>query len=249
MHQVAGRRIDRRHPRRGVRPPRQEWPRADRRPDARATISRRRPAAPAPARRARAPARRRWRPASDSTAAPRRRRRFRPARGNRGTTAAGPRLDDGRLGQLRNAEQLTRGRRRACRRRRRRSWWCRDRCRSETRNPTTPGSTDSRIPGVRHGVGHRIANRIVPPLTSADSPFADVQLQLPAFVAVPLVAPELERADFGDAALERHRREVGGLAPAARPVERHLERTELLEVVAPVLDDRRRAGRSCGSSS
>ncbi len=80
----------------------------------------------------------------------------------------------------------------ACRRRRRRSWWCRDRCRS------------------RNGVGRHV---------TSDRAFADVQFQLPPLVAVPLVAPELERADLGDAALERHRRDDRpSRRPPVRPV-------------------------------
>ena len=56
------------------------------------------------------------------------------------------------------------------------SWWCRDRCRRAARG----------------------AASVVSRLT-------DVQLELPALAAVARDAPELERADFGHPALERHR--------------------------------------------
>ena len=65
----------------------------------------------------------------------------------------------------------------------------------------------------------------------------DVQLELPAVAAAARDAPQLERADLGDAALERHRDRASSF-PATR--QRHLERAQLLEVVAPVLDQRAR---------
>src|SRR5262245_19333758 len=82
---------------------------------------------------------------------------------------------------------------------------------------------------IRNGVGG----------ISHGSALADVQLQLPAICAVSRVAPELERPDLSDAALERHGDDPivcrGGQARIG--LERHLERTEFFEIVAPVLDD------------
>src|SRR5580692_1965311 len=67
--------------------------------------------------------------------------------------------------------------------------------------------------------------------------FSYIQFQFPPPFAVPLVAPQLERADFGHAAFERDRREIACLTSAVRG-QRHLERPDLLEVVAPLLDQR-----------
>src|SRR5215217_7601841 len=61
----------------------------------------------------------------------------------------------------------------------------------------------------------------------------DVQLELPA-IPVPRHTPQLERADFGDPAFERHRHAHVVLAGQ---IERDLQRAELLEVVAPILDE------------
>src|SRR5262245_49044466 len=82
-------------------------------------------------------------------------------------------------------------------------------------------------------IGNRVGS------ISRGSPLADVQLQLPAIVAVFRVAPELERSNLSDPALERHGDDPivcrGGQVRVG--LQRHLERTELFEVVAPVLDD------------
>src|SRR5581483_598158 len=63
----------------------------------------------------------------------------------------------------------------------------------------------------------------------------DVELELPLPPAVAFSAPELERADLGHAAFERHGDHGSFLAVDGQ---RHLERPELLELVAPVLDQR-----------
>src|SRR5688500_15563961 len=67
----------------------------------------------------------------------------------------------------------------------------------------------------------------------------DVQLQSPAMFAVACVAPKLERPDLSDAALEHYGYDPivcrGGQARVG--LQRHLERTEFFEIVAPVLDD------------
>src|SRR5689334_16558670 len=67
----------------------------------------------------------------------------------------------------------------------------------------------------------------------------NVQFQLPSLIAAAFCAPELERAQFGDAALERHRHDLS-VAAAMLFVERHFERSEFLEILAPVLDKRSR---------
>src|SRR5262245_18393328 len=71
---------------------------------------------------------------------------------------------------------------------------------------------------------------------------ADVQLEFPALNAVFRLAPELNCPDLGDPALERHRDDaiVCRRITAWVGIQRHLERTELFEIVAPVFDDRRR---------
>src|SRR5689334_5410185 len=72
---------------------------------------------------------------------------------------------------------------------------------------------------------------------SRGSRLADVQLQLPAVGTLFLVAPELEGSDLRDPALERNGHHIVGGPTAQRGIsfERHLERAQLLEVVAPVL--------------
>src|SRR5262245_64880326 len=74
---------------------------------------------------------------------------------------------------------------------------------------------------------------------SRGSRLADVQLQLPAVGAGFLVAPELQRSDLGDTTLERHRDDAvaGPAGQRRRDFERHFERAQLLEIIAPVLDD------------
>src|SRR6186997_994980 len=80
---------------------------------------------------------------------------------------------------------------------------------------------------IRNGVG----------AISCGSALADVQLQLPAMCAVSCVAPEFERSDLCHDALERHGDDPivcgGGQARVGR--QRHFERAEFFEVVAPVL--------------
>src|SRR5215831_7372067 len=76
-------------------------------------------------------------------------------------------------------------------------------------------------------------------ISSGDA-LADVQFQLPAVRAALRLAPEFERADFGDAAFERDRDHVfvAACCRAAGTVgrQRYFKRSELLELVAPVFD-------------
>src|SRR5262249_28407713 len=68
----------------------------------------------------------------------------------------------------------------------------------------------------------------------ARSPGPDVELELPALLAVARDAPERERADLGDLRLQADRNGAALLAGAG---ERGLERRELLELaLAPGLD-------------
>src|SRR6185369_10962516 len=67
----------------------------------------------------------------------------------------------------------------------------------------------------------------------------NVQFQLPSMIAAAFRTPELQRAQFGDAALERDRHDLA-VAAAVFLVERDFERSEFLEIVAPVLDERSR---------
>ena len=117
-----------------------------------------------------------------------------------------PRRDDEGIGQLRNLEQLDpRVAPGACRRTRTRSWWCRDRYRS--------GTESRRREGMSHrGVWRTIADvraprlpAIVPCTSFTRVWLPDVQFELPAAIAVTLLAPQLERADLGHVALERDR--------------------------------------------
>src|SRR5262252_9856158 len=76
---------------------------------------------------------------------------------------------------------------------------------------------------------------------SSRAALADVQLQLPAVRATLRLAPELESADFSDAAFERDRDHVF-VAACRRRVravgrQRHFQGPEFLELVAPVFDD------------
>src|SRR5262249_13071057 len=66
--------------------------------------------------------------------------------------------------------------------------------------------------------------------------FADVQFELPAVIALALLPPQLQRPDFRHGALERYGNEI--VLAAAVLLERDFERRELLEIVAPVFDER-----------
>src|SRR5436309_2120809 len=66
--------------------------------------------------------------------------------------------------------------------------------------------------------------------------FADVQLELPPLLAVPLLAPQVEGADFSHTAFEHDGDEVVGAAITS--FERDFERAELFQVLAPVVDER-----------
>src|SRR5262245_21327904 len=70
--------------------------------------------------------------------------------------------------------------------------------------------------------------------------FADVQLELPAMRTIPGFTPELERTDFTESAFERDRDDplICRRDPARIMFQRNLEATELVEIVAPILDDR-----------
>src|SRR5271163_2257150 len=91
-----------------------------------------------------------------------------------------------------------------CRGRPRQSLSCPDRCRSD------------------NGKAPRI---------STPGLFADVQLKLPALLAVTGYTPDLERAEFGNARLEPHRYNRSLLTIQFK---RDLQRAELLYVVTPV---------------
>jgi len=85
-----------------------------------------------------------------------------------------PGCDDGRFGELWNAEQGDRGRRARV-------------STAATAQLVVPRSMPTR----------NTESEIL------SSHFSDIQFQLPPLVAIPLFAPELEGADFGDAAFER----------------------------------------------
>src|SRR5262249_42014154 len=63
----------------------------------------------------------------------------------------------------------------------------------------------------------------------------DVQLELPFLLAIALVAPQLERAELGDLAFDGNRHD-GVLV--ARRGQGDLERSQLLELLLPIVDDR-----------
>ena len=134
-----------------------------------------------------------------------------------------PRRDDRRRDQLRNLEQLRPAAgAAACRRPPRRCWWCRDRCRPETR-----------LSGISRG-----------------SRLADVQLQLPTVVRrLVSVAPELQRSDLGHPALERHRddRRRSPLGAASASVTSSGPSSSSSSPQSSI--DAPRADRSCESSS
>src|SRR5206468_7774918 len=67
---------------------------------------------------------------------------------------------------------------------------------------------------------------------------ANVQLELPALLAVALFTPQFERADFSDATLEDDRHEIVVALPAR--IERDLQRGEGFEILAPVFNQRAR---------
>ena len=135
----------------------------------------------------------------------------------------GPRLDDARRGELRNAEQL--------------------RPADRAGRVSTAATAELVVPRsmpIRNGVVGM----------SRGSALADVQLQLPP------CSPSLSLHQSSSVPISVTRlSSVTGMTPSSADaagsggVERHLERAELLEVVAPVLDDASRADRSCGSWS
>src|SRR4051794_13629383 len=64
-----------------------------------------------------------------------------------------------------------------------------------------------------------------------------VQLQLPAVVLIAGDAPQLQRPHLGDAALERHGQHGVVLSVEAK---RDFQRTQLIDLLAPVFDERSR---------
>ena len=161
---------------------------------ARATTSPRRPAAPVRARRARARGHRRSHRASDPTAA-----HDAPPSISCGSAkyrndgSTGARRDDRRFDQLRNPEHSAT-------------------CAAAARVST---AATAQLVVPRSMPTRNAESGMLKPRAFG---FPDVQLQLPAPVAVRARAPQLERADLGDAALERHRRQVGRVACSSLPV-------------------------------
>src|SRR5258707_15237074 len=76
-----------------------------------------------------------------------------------------------------------------------------------------------------------------PTAAGSDVALADVQLQLPPVASIACHAPQLQRTDLVHMAFEADRH-YGVFAP--RELQRDFKRTELLDLVAPVVDERAR---------